>query len=37
VKALAEESASFREELARIIADKVENPEERERLRSLLV
>jgi len=36
VKALAGEPAAFREELVRIIADKVENPAERERLNSLL-
>jgi hypothetical protein len=36
VRALAGEPASFREELVPIIADKVENPAERERLKSIL-
>ena len=37
VKALAGEPAPFREQLVRIIADKIENPAERERLKSILV
>ncbi len=36
VRALADEPASFRQELVPIIADKVKNPAERERLNSLL-
>jgi hypothetical protein len=36
VRALAGEPASFREELIRVIGDKVENPAERERLKSIL-
>jgi len=36
VKALAGEPASFRQELVRVIADKVTSPAERERLRSIL-
>jgi hypothetical protein len=36
VRALAGEPASFRQQLIRVIADKVENPAERERLNSIL-
>lgn len=36
VKALAGQPASFREQVVRIVADKVQNPAERERLNSIL-
>jgi hypothetical protein len=36
VKALAQEPASFREQLVQVIVNKVESPDERERLKSIL-